>query len=62
MRLNDCLEDGTVNYTKHFWEELIADGLSMEDVLTACRSGAVRMEPEQDIKTGQWKYRIEGHW
>lgn len=46
--------------TKHFREELANDDLTMEDVLRVCKSGAIVMEPEQDIKTGHWKYRIEG--
>jgi len=37
-----------------------ADGLSRADVLTICRSGAVVEAPEQDMRTGDWKYRIEG--
>ena len=49
-----------MNYTKHFREELTSDDLSMEDVLRVCKSGAIVMWPEQDIKTGDWKYRIEG--
>lgn len=32
----------------------------MQDVLAICKSGAVVMAPGKDIKTGQWKYRIEG--
>ena len=32
----------------------------MQDVLVVCRSGAIVMAPEKDIRTGQWKYRIEG--
>lgn len=59
-RLNRCLEDGVVIYTKHFREELSNDELTMQDVLAVCRSGAIVMAPESDIKTGQWKYRIEG--
>ena len=45
---------------RHFKEELAIDGLTTEDVLTVCRSGVVFMAPEKDIKTGDWKYRIEG--
>ena len=59
-RLNRCLEDGTVIYSKHFRDELINDGLTMEDVLLVCKSGVVIMAPEKDIRTGRWKYRIEG--
>jgi hypothetical protein len=58
--LNFCLEDGTVSYTRHFRDELASDDLTIEDVLAACRSGAIVMAPEKDIRTGHWKYRIEG--
>ena len=47
-------------YSRHFREELANDDLSTEDVLIVCKSGAIIMEPEKDIKTGDWKYRIEG--
>ena len=59
-KLNRCLEDGTVVYTQHFRDDLAIDDLTMEDVLAVCRSGAVIMEPEEDIRTGHWKYRMEG--
>jgi hypothetical protein len=59
-RLNGCVSVGTVIYSRHFRDELINDGLTTEDVLTVCRSGAVIMAPEKDLKTGNWKYRIEG--
>jgi hypothetical protein len=36
------------------------DDLTTEDILAVCRSGAIVMASEKDIKTGQWKYRIEG--
>ena len=58
--MNRCLEEGSVIYTQHFGKELANDNLTTQDVLAVCRSGAVIMEPEKDIKTGQWKYRIEG--
>ena len=32
----------------------------MDDVLAVCRSGAIIMAPEKDIRTGGWKYRVEG--
>jgi hypothetical protein len=59
-KLNRCLEEGTVIYSKHFRDELANDALTTEDVLAVCRSGAIVMAPENDIKTGKWKYRIEG--
>jgi hypothetical protein len=42
-------------------EELASDGLTTEDMLAVCRSGVVLMPSEKDIKTGDWKYRIEGY-
>ena len=59
-KLNRCLEEGAVIYSQHFRDELANDDLTMEDVLAVCRSGAIIMAPEEDIKTGKWKYRIEG--
>ena len=59
-KLNRCLHEGAVIYSKHFRAELANDDLTTEDVLAVCRSGAIIMGPEKDIKTGHWKYRIEG--
>ncbi|MEO5951253.1 MAG: DUF4258 domain-containing protein [Chloroflexia bacterium] len=58
--LNRCLIEGVVVYSKHFREELSNDDLTTEDVLSVCRAGAIIDAPERDIKSGQWKYRIEG--
>jgi hypothetical protein len=60
QRQNSCIEEGTVIYSRHFRDELINDGLTIPGVLTVCRSGAVLMAPEKDIRTGSWKCRIEG--
>ena len=59
-KLNWCLEEASVIYTKHFRDEMIEDNLVTEDVLAVCRSGTIITPAEQDIKTGNWKYRIEG--
>jgi hypothetical protein len=59
-KLNRCLEDGRAIYSQHFREELAKDALDMEDVLAVCKAGAIRLAAEKDIKSGQWKYRIEG--
>jgi Domain of unknown function (DUF4258) len=59
-KLNLCLEEGVVLYSRHFREELARDDLTRGDVLTVCRSGMIVMAAEKDIKTGDWKYRIEG--
>ena len=52
-RLNRCLEEGDVRYSRHFREELADDNLGMEDVLTICRSGAIIMAAEKDLKNGR---------
>ncbi len=59
-KLNRGLQEDVVIYSNHFRDELTNDKLTMEDVLVVCRSGAIIDAPEKDIKTGQWKYRIEG--
>lgn len=59
-QLNRCLSEGSVIYSKHFRQELANDRLTTEDILAVCKSGAIIMAPEKDIKSGNWKYRIEG--
>lgn len=59
-KLNRCFEEGAVIYSQHFRDELANDDLTRVDVLMICRSGAIVAAPEKDIKTGHWKYRIEG--
>lgn len=55
-----CLEDGAVIFGKHFREELADDGLDDSDAYYVLKHGQIFKEPEQDIKSGEWKYRIEG--
>jgi hypothetical protein len=59
-RLNHCVESGTVILSKHFRDELANDSLTIQDVFEVARSGAIVLAPEKDIRTGDWKYRIEG--
>lgn len=58
--LNRCFERGSVTYTRHFRDELLADDFTIDDVLAVCRSGIILTAPEPDIRTGGWKYRIKG--
>ena len=58
--LRFCLEDGEVIYGPHFRTELEAERLTIEDARVVLRSGAIYNAPEPDIKSGEWKYRIEG--
>ena len=37
------------------------EGLAMVDVEGVPRTGQIYDEPEQDIKTREWKYRLEGY-
>src|SRR5450755_854489 len=55
-----CLKDGYVVLSRHFKDELANDRLDTEDALYILRHGHILREPELDIKTGEWKYRLEG--
>jgi hypothetical protein len=55
------LEVGEVVPTKHFREELANESITFEDAWIVLRSGSIYDQPEQDIKTGEWKYRVEGY-
>ena len=59
--LRYCLEDGDVVPGKHFRDELAKEGLAFEDAWQVLKSGNIFDAPECDIKTGEWKYRVEGH-
>lgn len=54
------LRRGRVRWGRHFVRELENEALSIQDALAIIRSGHVLAEPEPDIRTGDWKYRLEG--
>ena len=60
--LHYCLEDGGVIQGKHFREELAKEGgpLCIEDAFAVLVDGIIYDPPEIDIKTGEWKWKIEG--
>ena len=60
--LRECLQNsGQVKPTKHFRDALDDEpDLTIPDVWHVLKSGCIFAPPEQDIKTGEWKYRIEG--
>lgn len=58
--LHHCLEQGDILEGRHFREELRKEGLVIEDAYVVLRSGFIYEPPEIDIKTGEWKWRIEG--
>lgn len=59
--LRRCLEEGEVIPGAHFRQELANEGLTIADAWQVLRSGRIYDPTEQDIRTGEWKYRIEGH-
>ena len=59
--LHHCLEAGRIIPTRHFRDELANEGLAFEDAWGVLRSGAIYEAPDQDPRTGEWKYRVEGH-
>jgi uncharacterized DUF497 family protein len=59
--LHYCLEDGEVVPTRHFREELANEGIPFEDAVSVLRYGIIYDPPEENLKTGEMKYRIEGH-
>lgn len=59
--IRHCLEEGTVIPGFHFRKALMDesfDYVEVEDRVLRC--GTIYNPPEPDIKTGEWKYRIEG--
>lgn len=60
MDLIRRLNKGNVIYSRPFREELVNDNLTTEDVVFVCRSGAILDPPEEDLRSGARKYRIEG--
>jgi hypothetical protein len=55
-----CLLDGAVIQSRHFRDELRNENLVFSDALHVLECGCIYAPSEQDIKTGEWKYRIEG--
>jgi len=60
--LHFCLEgDGEVIPGRHFRDELAQEGLTFEDAWMVLTKGQICKPPEPDIKTGEWKYSVEGY-
>jgi hypothetical protein len=55
-----CLESGRIVPTKHFRVELANEGMTIQDAQYLLKHGHIYREPEPDIKTGEWIYRMEG--
>lgn len=52
--------NGKVVPRKHLKKRLKERRLTMQDVLYVLKSGAIYDEPELDIRTNNWKYKVEG--
>ncbi len=60
--LHYCLgPEGKVIPGLHFQKELEEENLEIPDAWFVLRKGHVLLPPEPDIKTGEWKYTVEGH-
>jgi hypothetical protein len=59
--LHHCLSsEGQVIPGPHFRVELESEGLTIPDAWAVLRGGRINDPPEHDIKTGEWKYKVEG--
>jgi hypothetical protein len=58
--LRKCATTGKIIPGRHFRDELAKEGLIFTDALRVLKTGQIYEEPEHDIKSGEWKYRIEG--
>ena len=46
--------------SKHFRQRLRERNVSMQDIIAIIKNGVIRRDPEKDLVTSEWKYRIEG--
>ena len=59
--LHFCLGcEGEIIPGRHFRDELANEGLSFGDVWVVLNTGQIVDPPEHDVRTGEWKYRVEG--
>jgi hypothetical protein len=60
--LHHCLaEQGRVRWGPHFSKALTDEGLTFPDAWYVLRTGHIYECAEQDIKTREYKYKVEGH-
>ena len=60
-RLHQCLETGDIILSSHFKRELSNERIQFEDAWTVLRYGHIYDPPEEDTRSAEWKYRVEGH-
>ena len=59
-QIRQCLATGRIIPTRHFRDELANEKLDFQDALRILKTGHIYDEAEQDVKSGDWKYRCEG--
>ena len=55
-----CRAEGRIVVGRHFREELANEMLMLTDAWEILRTGQIYSEAEHDIRTREWKYRMEG--
>lgn len=58
--LRHCLDEGRIWPSRHFFDELANEKLDLEDAIAVLRAGQVLEGPDQDPKTLEWKWKVEG--
>ena len=59
--LRECIEHGSIIPTNHAIERMVERHISREELFQVLQSGHISRPAEQELKTGEWKYRVEGH-
>lgn len=60
--LRNCLgEQGEVRWGPHFSKSLADEELTFPDAWYVLRTGRIYEPAEHDIKTGEYKYKVEGY-
>ena len=55
-----AVTSGRMTPIPHFWRELENARAARRDLEHVARTGRVYREPEPNIRSGNWRYRIEG--
>ena len=59
--IKKIVKSGFIRTTKHAKDRMKERDITNQDILWAFKYGKVIDEPEPDIKTGYWKYKIIGN-
>jgi hypothetical protein len=59
--LRYCMsESGAIVPGRHFRDKLCEEGIQIDAAYLVMRAGNIYEPPEEDIATGEWKWKIEG--